>query len=100
LQHAIGPHGIDVNPGANGPLQAIGVSPGVGTASDVEIITHVPHYDRMSLTVAPSGTSGQSTITITGEHFDAAVPEPGTLALGSLGASVLFVARRLRRRIA
>ena len=100
LQHALGPHGIDVNPGANGPLQVVGVSAGVGTASDVEVITHVPHYDRMTLTVAPSGTVGQSTITITGEHFDAAIPEPGTLTLGSLGGSVLFLARRLRRCIA
>lgn len=96
IQHMVGPHPEDVNPGDAGTLNIINVSPGVGNSSTSSILVHTPHWDNVTLTVEAIST-GLSRITITADHMT--VPEPSTLALGALGGSLLLIGRRFRRRL-
>lgn len=95
IQHMIGPHAIDVNPGDAGTLTIQNISPGSGTGTTTAFLFHIPHWDTVTLTVE-AVSAGLSTITIEASHSD--IPEPGTLALGALGGSALLIVRRFRRR--
>jgi PEP-CTERM motif len=95
IQHLVGPHAIDVNPGTAVAVNVLNVSPGIGSGTATANTAHTPHFDAVTLSVTAI-SAGLSEITITANHSE--VPEPGTMALGFLGAAVLAAGRRLRRR--
>lgn len=96
IQHLTGPHNFDVNPGTGVPAVVKLVSPGIGGGTITVLTPHDPHYDWVTLTVTPTVEGVQSEITILAEHME--VPEPGSLALGAMGASALLLGRSWRRR--
>ena len=94
LQHLVGPHGDDVNPGGVTILQLKEVVPGVHTASVSVNTPHNPHYDNVTLSVVPNG-AGSSTITIVAEHLWFRNPEPSrwvSSAFRGCGHAVAFAA--------
>lgn len=95
-QHAFAPHSGDDPFGGNMSVLFQSIAPGSGGGTKTARAVHPEsHYDSLTVTVTPV-TAGVSSIAITAEHI--ATPEPATMGLGALGASVLLFARRFRRR--
>jgi hypothetical protein len=99
--HAEGPHAGDVNPNPNSLLVSLlGVTPGAGAATGSNTVVHptletAEHFDRLIVSVQAL-TETRSAITISAVHM---VPEPGSVSLAVIGASVLFLVRKRLGRV-
>jgi len=97
--HYVAPHAGETPLGGGGTAIANAVIPGIGSGSVSDSSLHPGggHFDRLSITVAPT-LPGVSRITISATHDPAAVPEPSSFALlGTALAGGAFTLRRWRR---
>jgi hypothetical protein len=97
-QHTVGAHINDSPFGGNLQILFTAITPGVGGSTQSVLSAHpASHSDRLTVTITPTVAGVSSTIDIMAEHQ--AIPEPSTLALGALGACLLFAGgrRSLRR---
>jgi hypothetical protein len=96
-QHAVAPDPSDVPFGANLQILFNGVTPGVGGGTQSFTGAHpAEHFDKLTVTITPDVPGQSSMIDITAEHQF--IPEPGTLGLGVIGASLLLFRRRRSAR--